>query len=283
MNFDKVLSKVLEPVEHTISEKDCMLYSLGIGLGSNPTDPKHLPFVFEKNLKAFPSQSVVIAHPGAWVTEPELEINWLKLLHGEQTITQHKPLKPGNTYIGNYRVLGIVDKGADKGSLLYQEKTLRDKQSGDLVSTVTSSYFLRGDGGCGNSGYTPPPPVIIPDTPADKSIEIQTAENAALIYRLSGDYNPIHADPEKAKKAGFERPILHGLCSFGIATQAILDSYCDFDPEKLEFLGLRFSAPVYPGENIRIDFWEAGNDINFRAYCIERGVKVLDQGLARIK
>tara|TARA_B110000503_G_scaffold135021_1_gene214808 strand:- start:1978 stop:2832 length:855 start_codon:yes stop_codon:yes gene_type:complete len=283
MILDKVLNYQLKPVEHTISEKDCMLYSLGIGLGANPVDPKQLQFVYEKNLKVFPSQSVVIAHPGAWVTDPELDINWIKLLHGEQTITQHHPLQPGKTYVGNYRVLGVVDKGEGKGSILYQEKTLTDKESGKLTSTVTSSYFMRGDGGCGSSDFTPPTQVVIPERTADKSTEISTAENAGLIYRLSGDYNPIHGDPEKAKKAGFERPILHGLCTFGVATRAILDTYCDSDPEKLEFIGLRFSSPVYPGETIKVDFWEGESDIKFSATAVERGVKILNQGLARIK
>jgi acyl dehydratase len=283
MILNKVLEYQLKPVEHTISEKDCMLYSLGIGLGMDPVDPKQLQFVYEKDLKAFPSQSVVIAHPGAWVTDPELEINWIKLLHGEQTITQHKPLVPGKTYVGNYRVLGVVDKGEDKGSILYQEKTLTDKETGDLVSTVTSSYFMRGDGGCGGSGYEPPAPVVIPEREADKSVTIATADNSALIYRLSGDYNPIHGDPEKARKAGFDRPILHGLCTFGVATRAILDTYCDSEPERLEFVGLRFSSPVYPGETVKVDFWEEDGDVLFAATVVERGVKVLNAGRARVK
>ena len=283
MILDKVLNYQLQPVEHTISEKDCMLYALGIGLGADPVDPGQLQFVYEKNLKVFPSQSVVIAHPGPWVTDPALEINWLKLLHGEQTITQHQPLQPGKTYVGNYKVLGVVDKGADKGSILYQQKTLTDKASGAVVSTVTSSYFMRGDGGCGSSDFIPPAAIQIPQRAVDKTTTIATATNAALIYRLSGDYNPIHGDPEKAQKAGFERPILHGLCTFGVATRAILDSYCAGVPDKLEFVGLRFSSPVYPGETIQVDFWEEKDHIKFRATAVERGVTVLNQGLAHLK
>ena len=284
MQLEKVLNVELPPVEHSISNKDCMLYSLGIGLGADPVDPAQLQFVYEENLKAFPSQSVVIAHPGPWVTRKELEINWIKLLHGEQTITQHKPLEPGHTYVGNYRVLGVVDKGEDKGALLYQEKTLTDKESGELVSTVTSSYFLRGDGGCGSSDYKPEPVRPVPERTPDHVIEIATAHNSALIYRLSGDYNPIHADPEKAKKAGFEKPILHGLCSFGVATRALLEACCDNNPEKLEFVGLRFSRPLYPGDTIAVSIWnETDGDIRFTANALERGVKVLDQGTARFK
>lgn len=283
MNLEKLMNVNIAPLEHTITPKDCMLYSLGIGLGSDPVDPQQLQFVYEENLKAFPSQSVVIAHPGPWIADPELEVNWLKLLHGEQTIEQHEPLQPGKTYIGNYQVLGVVDKGEGKGAIVYQEKTLTDKETGVVTSTITTSLFCRGDGGCGSSGYEPPPQVAMPEREADKSVTIATAENSALIYRLSGDYNPIHADPVKAKKAGFEKPILHGLCSFGIATRAIVEACCDYNPEKLEFVGLRFSAPVYPGETIKVDLWEQGDHINFAATVVERGVKVLNQGLAKVK
>lgn len=283
MNLDNVLNVELDPIEQRISNKDCMLYSLGIGLGEDPMDTDQLQFVYENGLKAFPSHSVVIAHPGPWVMRPELDINWIKLLHGEQTITQHKPLEPEKTYVGNYKVLGVIDKGADKGAILYQQKTLTEKDSGELASTVTSSYFLRGDGGCGNSGYEADPVSPVPDRDPDRIVEIATAKNAALIYRLSGDYNPIHADPEKAGKAGFKQPILHGLCSFGVATRAILQTYCKYDPSALTHVGLRFSAPVYPGETIAVNFWEEAEGLRFSASSKERGVKVLDQGLATYK
>lgn len=283
MNLDKVLNVKIAPVEQTLNEKDCMLYALGIGLGDDPVDPRQLQFVYENGLKVFPSQAVVVAFPGLWISRPELEVDWLKMLHGEQAVTQLKPLQPGHTYIGEVKVLGVVDKGADKGAVLYYEKTLTDKASGELTTRVMTSVFLRGDGGCGDSGYQPPPQVVMPERAADKSVAIATARNAALIYRLSADYNPIHIDPEKAKKAGFDRPILHGLCVFGIATRAILDTYCNADPERLAFIGLRFSKPVYPGETIRVNLWEEGNEINFSAEVVERGVKVLDLGRAYLR
>jgi len=283
MNLEKVLNVRLDPIEHTVTEKDCMLYALGIGLGADPVDPKQLQFVYEKGLKVFPSQSVVIAHPGPWVTRPELEIDWLRLLHGEQTIRQHKPLQPGMTCLGQYRVLGVVDKGPDRGALLYQEKSLTDKETGELLSTVTSTYFLRGDGGCGDSGYTPPPETPTPEREPDETVELGTDANAALLYRLSGDYNPIHADPEKARKAGFDRPILHGLCTFGIATRALLARCCNHEPERLESVGLRFSKPVYPGETIAVSIWsDGGNCYRFAADAVERKLRVLDHGVASV-
>jgi len=282
MNLEKTLNKKLAPIEETITEKDCMLYALGIGLGQDPLDEKQLQFVYEKGLQVFPTMSVVVAHPGPWLREPALEVNYLKLLHGEQAIIQHAPLVAGKCYIGQYRVLGVVDKGADKGAIIYQEKTLTDKASGALVSTVTSSHFLRDDGGCGDSGYqpAPPPPARPQDQAPDKVAQIETPPTSALLYRLSGDYNPLHADPEIAAQAGFERPILHGLCTFGIAARAILDCYGASRPQSLASMGLRFSAPVYPGEMVEVHMWDMGDHIQFTASVPQRGVKVLDKGHA---
>ncbi len=282
MHLENVLSKKFDPIEQRLSEKDCILYSLGIGIGMDPIDPKQLQFVYEKGLKAFPSHAVMIAYPGPWMRAPELEIDYSKLLHVGQSIKLHKAILPNRTYIGRHKVLGVIDKGKEKGALLYLEKTVWDKESDEIVSTITLSHYLRGDGGCGSSDYSPPLPVEIPDRQSDQSIEYQIANNIALIYRLSGDPNAIHVDPEIAKDVGFNRPILHGLCSFGFATRAALDTYCDSDPELIQDIALRFSAPTLPGESLRFDFWEDGTDIKFTATNLERNVKVLNNGIARI-
>ena len=141
---------------------------------------------------------------------------------------------------------------------------------------------MRADGGCGSSEYEPEPTVTIPERDADAELHIPTAGNSALIYRLSGDYNPIHADPEKARTAGFDRPILHGLCTFGAATRAVVEACADSDPDRLQFLGLRFSAAVLPGETIAVQIWHEESDARFTATAVERGVKVLDKGLVRV-
>lgn len=280
MHLDKTLAREFKEIEHYISEKDCMLYALGLGLGTGEAD---LQFVYEKGLKVFPCQSVVISHPGPWPMEKELGIDWVKILHGEQSFTIYKPLEPEQTYVGSYKILGVVDKGPEKGALLYLEKILRHKDTGDKVSRVTSTYFLRGDGGCGGTDFEAPVLETVPDGAPDMSVEIPTLVQAGLIYRLSGDRNPIHADPELAVKAGFDRPILHGLCTMGVATRALLDACCDNQPERLKHVGLRFSAPVYPGETIRVDIWRRGDgEYSFEATAKERNKLVLSHGYAKV-
>jgi acyl dehydratase len=257
-----------------------MLYALGLGYGSDPLDPAQLRFVYENDLQTVPSICSMLAHPGRWVMTPELAIDWVKLLHGEQSFEIHNPLPPEGTVNGSYEIAGVEDKGADKGAILHLLKTLSDDKSGTLLATVRSVLFLRGDGGCGGFGEVGNSAAPLPDGSPSLSSEIATLPQAALIYRLSGDYNPIHADPDAAAKAGFERPILHGLCTLGIATRAILSTFASKAPERLNSLSVRFSRPVYPGETIRTEFFPAGNEIRFRSRVIERNIVVLDRGTA---
>jgi acyl dehydratase len=282
MNLEKLLAWKFSPLEHPLPARDCMLYALGIGAGTDPTAESDLQFCYEQNLKVFPSLVNVIAHPGGWITDPSLEVEWVKLLHGEQSFTILRPLEAGKTYIGHYRVRDVLDKGEGKGALVYLEKELREKETNEVVSLVTSTYVLRGDGGHGGTISEAPAPHTLPDRPADKSLSLSTLPQSALIYRLSGDYNPIHADPVLARKAGFDRPILHGLCTLGVATRAVLNAYTNGDPSGLRSLQLRFSAPVYPGETIATEFWQDGNVVSFRATATERGVVVLNNGRAVI-
>ncbi|CAM2169501.1 3-alpha,7-alpha, 12-alpha-trihydroxy-5-beta-cholest-24-enoyl-CoA hydratase [Paraburkholderia sacchari] len=282
MNLDKVLTRQFPATEHALTPRDCMLYALGVGVGERSDAKEELQFVYEDGLKVFPAMVNVISHPGAWVKDPELGIDWVKILHGEQSFTIHKALLPGETYIGTYRVTDVVDKGAGKGAMLYLEKTLSEKTSGDVVSTVTSTYVMRGDGGFGGTTESAPPLHIVPETPADDSISLATLPQSGLIYRLSGDYNPIHASPEVARQAGFERPILHGLCTMGVATRAILHGCCSDQPERLRSLKLRFSAPVYPGETILTEFWQDSSGVSFRSTAVDRKVIVLNNGYAEI-
>lgn len=282
MNLEKLLAWKFNELEHTLAPRDAMLYALGIGLGGNASDPAELQFTYEKGLKVFPSWVNVIAHPGGWIMAPELEVDWVKLLHGEQSFRIHQPLSPERTYVGRYRVRDVLDKGPGKGALLYLEKQLLDKQSGELAAVVTSTYFLRGDGGSGGTTGQADPAHPIPDRPADFSLALPILPQAALVYRLSGDYNPIHADPELARKAGFDRPILHGLCTLGVATRAVLQACADNVPERLRALQLRFSAPVYPGETLVTEFWRDGEVVSFRSSVAERDLVVLNNGRAEI-
>lgn len=224
----------------------------------------------------------VLCHPGGWTREPELDIDWLKLLHGEQSITMHRPLEAGKTYVAAHKVVGILDKGAGKGAQLFLQKELHEKDGGDVACVVTSTYVLRGDGGRGGNLNEAPKAHAIPERAADAVCSLPTLPQTALIYRLSGDYNPIHADPHLAQKAGFEKPILQGLCTFGVATRAILQVCCNDNPARLKSVSLRFSAPVYPGETLVTELWRDDGTVSFRAKVAERDMLVLNNGRAEI-
>lgn len=280
MNKEKVINRVFAEIRASYSRRDTMLYGLGVSAAQDPLDNSDLRFVYEKELQALPSLSCVLAHPGAWVAEPELGINFVKLLHAEQRFELARPLPAEGVVVGNYRVSGLVDKGADRGAMLYLEKTLATEQ-GEHIGTVGSTYFLRGDGGCGDWGEAPKGLEAVPESSPDGSVEIQTSPASALIYRLSGDYNPLHADPAVARKAGFERPILHGLCTYGVACQSLVRGLCDFDATRLRSMAARFTRPVYPGERLRTQWWnQADRTVRFQCVAVERNEIVLDRGIA---
>ncbi len=282
IDYDKIKNWQFEDVEQTYTEKDSMLYALGVGYGYDPMDEAQLQFVYEKNLKAVPTMPVVLGYPGFWMKTPAAGIDWMKILHGEQGLRIHRAIPASGTVIGRTRVKAIVDKGKDKGALVYQERTITDKASGALLATIDHVTFCRADGGGGKSDAAPPPPPAVPAGAPDLTCDLPTLPQAALIYRLSADYNPLHAEPAVAKAGGFPRPILHGLCSYGVAGHAILKACCGYDPSKLTGISLRFSAPVFPGETIRTEIWRRDGKALFRARALQRDVVVLNNGVATI-
>jgi acyl dehydratase len=275
------------PIEQHYGARDTILYALGVGVGQDPTDRAQLRFVYEDGLQALPTLAVVLGYPGFWAKDPATGIDWVRLLHGEQSLELFAPLPAQGTVIGRTRVTALVDKGAGRGALMVSEREIADAASGRRLALARSVSFLRGDGGFSAGGQPsdppPPPRAATPDTPPDHVCELKTRPEAALIYRLSGDYNPVHVDPAVAQAAGFERPILHGLCSFGVSGVALLKTLCDWDPSRLQELGCRFSAPVYPGETLRVETWHLGGGRHaFRTTVVERDVVVLSHGSARI-
>ena len=270
-------------IEHTYTARDTMLYALGLGCGGDPLDENQLRFVYEGRLQALPSMSVVLGYPGFWIGDPATGADWKKVLHGEQVIEIFKPLPTAATVIGKSRVTGLFDKGKDKGAVLVSERDVVDKSTGDVLCRLTSTTMLRGDGGFGGPSGPLPAPHPLPDRASDLTVSIATLPQAALIYRLSGDYNPLHADPVVARSGGFEKPILHGLCTFGMICRALLDAVCGNDPSKLRKMQVRFSAPVFPGETIVTEFWrEAGGVVSFRAKVKERDLVVINNGRAEV-
>lgn len=282
-DYDTVMNWPFEVIEHSYTEKDSILYALGLGYGADPMDENQLQFVFEEPaLTAVPTMAVVLAIPGFWMRDPKAGVDWVKLLHGEQGLTIHKPLPAAATVTAQSKVTRIIDKGPDKGALVYIERTVRNTATSEDLATISQVAFCRGDGGCGGPGGAQPKPHQIPERAPDAVVEIGSVPQAALIYRLSGDPNPLHASPKVAQAAGFERPILHGLCTYGIAGHAVMKQFCGYDATRLRGLDLRFSAPVYPGETIATEMWKDGETVSFRSTAVERDVVVLNNGKATV-
>jgi acyl dehydratase len=278
----KLLAWKLPDIEHAYTEKDTMLYALGVGCASEPDETGDLKFVYERGLAALPTMAVVLAYPGNWLESPASTADYSKVLHGEQALVLHRPLAASGTVIGRTRNLDLLDKGPGKGAVLFTERQIIDKASGEPIATMTATSMLRGDGGFGGKSGPQPAPHKLPDTAPPRHVDIRVPANAALVYRLSGDRNPLHADPKAAAAGGFAKPILHGLCTYAVAGRAIIRACCGNDPARLTALQVRFSAPVYPGETIRTELWPDGERVSFRARVLERDVVVLNNGLARI-
>jgi acyl dehydratase len=279
---DSLLAWPFPEIEQTYTARDTMLYALGVGLNDDPLDLAQLKYTYEDGLQALPSMCVVLGTPGFWIKDPASGITWQKVLHGEQGFVLHQPLPAAATVVARNRVRDLVDKGEGKGALIYVEREIREKASGAMLATLTSTYFCRADGGFGGSTADAPKPATIPDRAPDDVCELRIDKRAGLIYRLSGDYNPIHADPRAAKAAGFEAPIFHGLGSLGVAGHAVLRSVCGYDAARLHGMKLRFTAPVYPGETLRTSVWKSEGQACFRCEVVERGVVALDNGLATL-
>lgn len=279
MPFDPETLLAMPPIEvrQRLTRATVALYALGVGA-------TELPFVYEDRLTALPTMAVALAYPGFIWRNPRFGIDWKRVLHGETSVVIHSPLPVEGELISHTQLGPFFDKGAGKGTVAYHTREIHHVD-GTHLATVTNGSFLRGNGGWGGTSKGQPRPHPIPDRAPDLVHTLPTAENQAMLYRLSGDYNPLHVDPAVAQAAGFERPILHGLATYGVAGRAILCALCDNQPERLKRLDARFSSPVYPGETIRTEMWrEDGDGKNsraaFRAIVVEREQLVLDNGHA---
>ena len=287
IDYEKTKAWRSGEVRHTFTSRDTILYALGLGLGRDPTDAQQLRYVYEKDLLVLPTMAAVLASPGSWMRErTELGIDFLRLVHGEQGVTIHQPLPSSGTVLGESRVTRIVDKGEGKGAVMHVEKTLKDAASGALLATAEQILFLRGDGGfSGGAGGDAPASALpaVPETAPEVELEMPTRPEAALVYRLSGDLNPLHADPAFAAKAGFPKPILHGLATWGHAGLATIGLFCGHQPDRLRGLRARLTSPVFPGETLVFEGWRVGsNEVAFRVRVKERDLVVLNNGRAQI-
>lgn len=281
IDYARLKSMKIEPLRQSYTRRDTMLYALGLGVGANdPVDAGELKYVYEKSLVALPTQAVTLAAGAMLLAQPEFGINYRMLLHAEQSLLLHKPLPVEGTVSSETSIDEIYDKGAAKGAILYMTRKLFDAASGDLLVTLGSVAFLRGDGGFGGKSEGAPKPRAVPsERAADSQVALASTLNQALLYRLSGDYNPLHSDPEIAAAAGFKRPILHGLCHYGMAGRALIKALCGDEPSRLCRLDSRFTSPVYPGEPLHVEIWNiAQGDASFRVVASDRQVVVQDFG-----
>jgi len=257
-----------------------ILYHLGIGAGVPPTDPGELQYTYEKDLKVLPSFAVVAAFGamGGLGSVPGLSFDFMMLLHGEQEIIIHRPLPTAAELKTQSKIAEIWDKG--KAALVVLEATSSDAE-GPLF-TNRFSLFLRGEGGFGGE----PGPKAgnkAPERAPDGVIEVPTLPQQALIYRLSGDKNPLHADPEFAAMAGFDKPIIHGLCSYGVACKAIVDNVLDGDTTKVAGYAARFAGVGFPGETYLVSYWKEGDKILLEAKSKERDAVIISNAAVTVR
>lgn len=282
MSFDpdRLRSLRFDPSEQRYTARDAILYALGVGMPFAAGDAPDLAFLTERDLKVLPSFAVTLGSPGMWVRAPELGIDWVRLLHAAQAARFHAPLPPEAEIGASARIAELWDRGADKGAVCVVERQIFDAISGRHYATVRQTLVLRGNGGWGGAPDPRPVAEPLPQRAPDLDTTVPLSARAALIYRLSGDLNPLHVDHAVARAAGFERPILHGLASYGTAAALVVLGFCDADPARLAALSLRFAGVVHPSDALRFRAWREGARIRFEAHVGERCV--LDRGEATL-
>lgn len=279
IGYDQLMALKNLGQTYSYSDREVMLYAYGIGLGADPMNEKELAFVNEAYFTERPLKVVpTFASVAAWGSGPgEMGLNKVMVVDGERDISFHKPMPVAANITADSSVLGVFDKGKDKGLVIRHQTVLKDEK-GEPLATLVASRFARGDGGIGGPSEGQPEPHQVPSRAPDQAIDIPTRPDQALVYRLCGDRNPLHSDPEFAKRAGFPRPILHGMCTYGITCRGVLQTYADYDPAAFRRHAVRFSSPVYPGETVSMDLWKDGNVISFEAKVKARGVTVIKNG-----
>ncbi|WP_208027289.1 MaoC/PaaZ C-terminal domain-containing protein [Rhabdothermincola sediminis] len=263
-----------EPHEHSWTEKDVMLYALGVGAGTG-----ELQFTTENTmdtpLRVLPTMAVVLGVGGFGAVGKIGTFNPAMLVHGEQAIELYGEIPTSGTVSTVGEITGIWDKG--KGAVIVTESVSTDVSTGKPLFKNTMSAFIRGEGGWGGDRGPSGPRNEPPERAPDHEVTYHTRDDQALIYRLSGDRNPLHSDPAFAKLGGFDRPILHGLCTYGFTGRALLHTLCGSDPARFRSMEGRFSSPVYPGEALTVRMWVEGSSATFQT-CGEDGRVVIDSG-----
>jgi len=279
INYDEIMSLKSENIEISYTDKDSILYGLGVGLGNDPMNMDELKYVYENGQIALPSMATNFQYHSSLLMSAKL--NFVMVVHGEQKLSIINPIPVSGDFLADMKVISCFDKGASKGAIIDVETSVKLKSDGTEICKLVSTTFARGDGGF-SGPESPPQEIFEPEGTPDMINEIATKPDQALIFRLSGDYNPLHSDPNFAKAAGFPKPILHGLCTYGVACRSIVKTACDNDVKKLKSFNCRFSSPVFPGETIVTEMWKNGNIINFQSKVKERDKIILKNGVSEI-
>ena len=289
LNYEKLKAFRFPPVNQAYGDREVFLYALALGVGADPLNETNLRYVYERKPRVLPTFAAILGAPGMWTREnPDLGIDFEKMVHGEQRIRFHRPLPISASVVGRNQIGRVVDKGAGKGALVEVIRSVHDTRTDELLATLEYVLFCRADGGfsdqdLGATGDAAGPPLEAPrDRAPDIELDWAPRADAALLYRLCGDRNLIHADPEVAARAGFKQPILHGLATYGIAGAAIIRLFCEGETDGLASLSCRFSSPVFPGETLRIQAWRLTDHVAFRVQVPERGVTAISHGRAEL-
>jgi acyl dehydratase len=268
-----------EPTERSWTSKDALLYAVGVGAGAIDPTGFELEFTTENSKdvdqKVLPTFAVIIGAGGGAMRNVG-SFNQAMLVHGEQAIELHRPIPVEGAVRVTGSITGIYDKGS--GAVIATSSEAVDAVTGEAMFTTRSSVFIRGEGGFGGE-RGPSEKVEFPDRKPDHSVTYSTRSDQALLYRLSGDRNPLHSDPKFAEMASFPKPILHGLCTYGFTGRALLHTLCGSDPARFKSMEGRFSKPVFPGQDLTVNMWVDGDTALFRTEA--DGATVIDQGRFR--
>ena len=280
LNYERIMAYRPADIPAAYGPRDCIIYALGIGLGMDPMDQGQLRFVYEKALTAFPSMAVVLGWHGP-LRDPAFGLDHRMMVAAALKVVLHEPLAAEAKLTARPRVREVIDKGAGSAAIIEMTRDLTTPD-GRVVATVDNSTLARKHGGFGGKVTEIAPPHQVPATPPHRIIELPTPPNLALLYRLTGDMNPLHADPEHARAVGFERPILHGAATYGIAAHAVV-RHIDYRAEDLASIEARFVRPVFPGDTLRTEIWQDGSRISFQCGVAGREGYVLTNGLAVLR
>ena len=280
INYESLMAIRLQDIPISYTERDAMLYALGIGLGQDPAEPREIAYVYERHGPSTLPSFASMLLPDDLLADAGCNVD--KMLHRTQSIELFRPLPGAGEFLLNQKIASLYDHGAKRGAEVEIESEMRRRSDDVVVCVLSSRMILRADG-----GFDGPSPGVrsrhkLPNRDPDMICELPTRPNQALLFRLSGDYNALHVDADFARETGFDAPILHGRCTYGIACHAILKTVCEYDFTLIRAFDVRFSSPVFPGDVITTEIWQDGDIVSFRCRVEARNATVINNGRCQL-